>query len=246
MKIKQNLLTALSLALGAFVIPAGAQDVVPFPPASFVMTMPPQAAACLRPALWRWLGCLLLAGGFGFSTSLFADGKSKETIITKGEPGGLLVETTELSATVVMVNKSTREVTMVDPQGRKKTYRAGPEVRNFDQIEPGDRVRAALTEQYLSFVRKPGSEMPASAEQVRQKVVVAPKGAKPSVLIVNTSEHTGRVHSIDTKKRMATIVFADGRRQTFKARPDVDMTRHGVGAEVVFRTTESVAVSITK
>ncbi len=210
------------------------------------MTTPPLPAVRFHQALSCWLGCLLVAGGWGCATSLLADGKSKETIITKGEPGGLLVETTELSATVVKVNKSTREVTMVDPQGRKSTYRAGPEVRNFDQIEPGDRVRAALTEQYLSFVRKPGSEMPASAEQVRQKVVVAPKGAKPSVLIVNTSEYTGRVHSIDAKNRTATIVFADGRRQTFKARPDVDMTRHDVGAEVVFRTTESVAVSITK
>ena len=210
------------------------------------MTMPPLPAARSRPAPSCWLGCLLLAGGFGCGTSLFADGKSKETVITKGEAGGLLVETTELSATVVKVSKATREVTMMDSQGSKTTYRAGPEVRNFDQIEPGDRVRAALTEQYLSFVRKPGSEGPASGEQVRQKVVVAPKGAKPSVLIVNTSEYTGRVRSIDAKNRTATLIFADGRVQTFKARPDVDMTRHAVGAEVVFRTTESVAVSITK
>lgn len=192
------------------------------------------------------MGCLLLTGWAGFCPSLLADGKTTETVITKGEPGGLLVETIEISATVVKVNKSTREVTMIDSKGGRKTCRAGPEVRNFDQIEPGDRVRAALTQQYMSFVRRSRGEMPAGGEQVRQKIVVAPKGAKPSVMIVNTSEYTGRVLSIDTKSRTAVIVFADGRRQTFKARPDVDMTRHAVGAEVVFRTTESVAVSITK
>ncbi|MEI6779795.1 MAG: hypothetical protein WCQ21_02635 [Verrucomicrobiota bacterium] len=34
--------------------------------------------------------------------------------------------------------------------------------------------------------------------------------------------------------------------QTFTVRPDVDMTQHAVGDEVVFSTTEAVAISVEK
>lgn len=166
--------------------------------------------------------------------------KSRETFITRGEPGGLLVETTEYLATVTALDAASQRITLVDAQGQRRTYQTGPMTGAMRSMKRGDHVRVTVTAQYLSFVHKPGSDT--DHGDTRATRIVHPQGAQPGMLWSSTTEWSGRIASVDLKKRMATVVFPDGRRQTCQVRPDVDMTRHKAGEEVVFRMTESVAV----
>jgi translation elongation factor P/translation initiation factor 5A len=163
--------------------------------------------------------------------------------IRPGEPGGVMVETYKQTATVTGIDKATRKVTLVTKDGAKTTFKAGPEVANFDQLEVGDQVKATVTEQLVVFLRKAGEPTDDGAAAA---VALAPLGAKPGVLMANTVEVTAKVKSIDVKHQKATLLFPDGTSHTFKVRKDVDLTKQTVGAEVVIRTTEAVAVLVEK
>ena len=165
------------------------------------------------------------------------------TAIQPGKPGGVMVETYKETATVTGIDKATRKVTLVTQDGKKTTFTAGPQVANFAQIEVGDQVKATVTEQLVVFVRKPGEP---SGDGAAAAVALAPLGDKPGALLAQTEEITAKVKSMDVKRRKATLLFPDGTSHTFKVRPDVDMTKHSVGDEVVIRTTEAMAITVEK
>jgi Cu/Ag efflux protein CusF len=165
------------------------------------------------------------------------------TAFQPGLPGGFMVETYKETATVTGIDKATRRVTLVTKDGTKSTVKCGPEVANFEQIEVGDQVKAAVTEQLVVFARRPGEP---SGDGAAGVVALAPIGAKPGGVIANTEEITAKVKAIDLKHRKATLLFPDGTSHTFTVRPDVDMTKHAVGDKVVFRATEAVAISLEK
>jgi hypothetical protein len=165
------------------------------------------------------------------------------TLIQGGVPGGVTVDTYKETATVTDIDRANRKVTLVTPDGAKSTVKCGPEVANFDQIEVGDQVKASVTMQLVVSVRKPGEPVGNGAASV---VALAPLGEKPGGVMANTEEITARVTSIDVKHQKATLLFTDGTSKTFEVRPDVDLTKQRVGDEVVFRTTEAIAVSVEK
>jgi len=165
------------------------------------------------------------------------------TAIQPGVPGGVTVQTYKETATVTGIDKASRKVTLVTKDGAKTTVKAGPEVANFDQLEVGDQVKATVTEQLVVFARNAGE---APGDGAAAAVALAPLGAKPGVLMANTVEVTAKVKSIDVKHQKATLLFPDGTSKTFKVRPDVDLTKQTVGQDVVFRTTEALAISVEK
>jgi hypothetical protein len=48
------------------------------------------------------------------------------------------------------------------------------------------------------------------------------------------------------EKRTTTLRFDDGTTETFPVRADVDLSRHKVGEQLVFRVTEMIAVWVEK
>jgi hypothetical protein len=161
----------------------------------------------------------------------------------QGVPGGVYVETYKNTATVTAVDAATRHVTLVTQDGRKETFKAGPEVINFDQIHVGDQVKATLTEQVAVYMAK---DNPPASDGQAALVALAPKGAKPGGLVANTVQVTAKVTAIDLKHHKATLEFPDGTKHTVAVRQDVDLTKRQVGEEVVLRCTEAVAISVEK
>ena len=171
-------------------------------------------------------------------------GESAGLVATQpGVPGGVMVETYQLTATVTGIDKASRHVTLVTKDGAKQTVTAGPEVANFAQIQIGDQFKATVTEQLVVFVRNPAG---VSGDGAATVVALAPLGAKPGALMANTEEITAKVKSIDVEHQKATLEFPDGTTKTFKVRKDVDLTKQTVGAEVVMRATEALAISLEK
>jgi len=163
--------------------------------------------------------------------------------IEKGVPGGVVVQTYQETATVTAVDAATRKVTLVTPEGKKETVKAGPEVVNFDQIHVGDQVKATVAEEIVVFLRKAGA--PPSANEAAL-VALAPVGAKPGALMASTVELTAKITDINLKTHKVTLQFSDGTSKTYKVRPDVDLTKINLGEEVVIRTTEAFAITVQK
>jgi hypothetical protein len=168
---------------------------------------------------------------------------SSSTAFAAGVPGGASTQTIELTATVAAIDKATRKITLLSSEGFKKTVKAGPEVVNFDQIHAGDQLKITATEQLVVRMAHAGEPIDDGTTGV---VTLAPQGAKPEGVIAETSRVTATITTIDLKNRTATLRFEDGSTHTLPVRRDVDLSKHEVGQQVVFRVTEMIAIRVEK
>lgn len=195
--------------------------------------MPTPAAAPLR-ALF--LSSLLLAAAC-------AMGPQVETTVYERPDGVLVVDTVQLEATVVAIDATRREVRLKPRGGKEETFKAGPEVVNFQQIRVGDVVRAVVVEA-LAVTLVPGGE-PESVG-TGAAVALAPQGAKPGVVMADTIEVTGTVTAIDGHEHTLTVQFPDGTFETIRVAKHRDLSKVALGDSLRMQLTKGVAISVEK
>lgn len=159
----------------------------------------------------------------------------------KGVPGGTLLETETLLASVSAINGAKRTFTLRDNLGNQRTFVAPPQMENFDQLKVGDHVKAVVSQERIVHLRQPGEVANDGAAGV---LATAPQGDKPGLLAADTVEITALVKGMDTTLRTATLLLPNGSERVFKVRPDVDMKTEYLGRQVVIRVTTAVAVSV--
>lgn len=167
--------------------------------------------------------------------------RSRMMDVEPGVAGGIVEDTATLSVKVVDVDRATRKVTLADDAGNRASFIAGSEIRNLDQLHPGDKVTATLKERLVVFVRPAGAGEEAGATYAAA-LAAAPKGAKPGALVAESYEVVATVSEIDAAKRIATLKFADGSTRPVQVRPDVDLARYKVGDNVIIRVTAALLV----
>jgi len=62
------------------------------------------------------------------------------------KPGGEASMTTQISATVDNIDKSTREVTLTQPDGTKSEVKVPEDIKKFDNLKKGDQVVVSATD----------------------------------------------------------------------------------------------------
>ncbi len=161
----------------------------------------------------------------------------------EGVPGGVMVNTVDISARVTAIDSANRKVMLLGPDGEKFTVKAGPEAVNFDQVRVGDLVNATVTEELVVYLDEEGAS---ATDGSAAMVALAPKGAQPGGLMAETTQITATVTGIDLANRTATLAFANGSSKAFQVRDDIDLSHRKVGEKVVFRVTEMIALSVDK
>jgi hypothetical protein len=118
--------------------------------------------------------------------------------------GGPIVmsDSVTLQATIVKVDKKTRELTLRDDKGNEQVVVASAEVRNFDQIKKGDVLEVEYHRAAATSLTKAGDTNIAGQTTDVQR---APLGAKPGVAVMNTSTIVATVLDIDAANRMLTV-----------------------------------------
>lgn len=193
----------------------------------------------------RILGCAaaavlsaILLAGTSCSTT-----EGTETVTALETPdGAIIVDTFTTSATVTAIETAKRKLTLVTPGGQRSTYKAGPEVVNFSQIQVGDQVKVKLTEEVAVFI---GSGAPPSAA-VGAGIAVAPVGTKPGGVIVDTAQVTAKVRAVDAKKRRVTFELPDGTSKRVKVGKQVNLAAVRRGDDVTVQVGEGLAISVEK
>jgi len=176
------------------------------------------------------------------SCSSTPEGDSRKQVFTMhGVPGQYSIETFKTSATVTGIDVANRKVTVVSKEGKKQVLAVGPEAVNFDQIRVGDQVVVTMAEELVVYMAHEGVASPDGSVGL---VARAPKGDKPGVVVAGTAQVTAKVIGLDSKSRKAVLKMPDGTTKTIKVRPDVDLSKRSVGEEVVFRSTDAVAIRI--
>ena len=163
--------------------------------------------------------------------------------VTQTPTGAVAVETFTTSATVTAIDGPKRKVTLTTPDGSSTTYKAGPDVVNFDQLQVGDQVKATVTEEVAVQLEKNGPPPSASG---RAMVALSPVGGTPGGLMTATVQASANVTAVDTSKRKVTLLFPDGKSKTYKVDKDIDLTKVQPGDDVVVTVTEGIAISVVK
>jgi hypothetical protein len=188
------------------------------------------ALACVSAALFTITACSSRPRG------------TEETTAIETADGAIAVDTFTTTATVTGIDTARRELTLATQNGGREKYKAGPEVVNFDQIRIGDRVKAVLTEEVAVALGKGAGPIGTSGSGV----ALAPVGSKPGAVIVDTSEITAKVISVDAPRRKVTFELPDGTTRTVKAGRKIDLTAVQPGETVTMQVGESLAVTVEK
>jgi len=155
---------------------------------------------------------------------------------------GVLVQKT---GTIMDVDQANRLVTIKGPEGGMVTVQAGPEVKNLDQVKPGDQVTVSYYQSMAVDVIAPGSAAKSESETT---MVRAEPGAMPAGAVGRQERKTVKIASVDPIKKAISFYDENGRwREVSMDRPDLEHylteLKDGDTVEVVF--TEALAVSIT-
>jgi hypothetical protein len=162
----------------------------------------------------------------------------------KAGPRVVVAETTSIEARLDAVDVNTRRMTVTGPRGKTLTLKVGPDVKDLDQVKPGDRLVVRYFEPLAVFVRK-GGEPRAAAEGAA--VQVAPKGKRPVAVAVDTVEFKGTVEAIEYAKRRLTLKGPEGKTRTIKVDPSVKrFDEVKKGDQIVVRYTEAIVFSVRK
>ena len=183
-----------------------------------------------------WILLLSVLIGFGASQAIAQETKPAD------KPGVVMAEGASITATVEAIDYDKRTVDLKGPKGNVVTLKVGPEVKNFNQVKTGDRVTAKYYQSTAIMVRKP-NEPPFTEQQ--SAVQVAPKGAKPGTVAVETTEMTAVVDDINYKTR--TVTLRGPQQKTVTLKVDKGVKRFNEvkkGDEIVVRRTEAMAIDV--
>jgi len=156
--------------------------------------------------------------------------------------GGPVVETLEISGTLTALDTETRQVTLDVGDGAMMSFVAGPEVRNFAQLEVGDLVKIEYARGLLLELRKGSTEQPwrIDDDQTRR----AMPGEKPAGIIGQGVRALVEVVAVDAERGTITV---QGPRNTAELKvPDpVQLEKIAVGDRIEVTYIEAGAISVS-
>jgi Cu/Ag efflux protein CusF len=184
---------------------------------------------------------IALAVALLFATGSFRATRAQTTAVDQGMDA---VEVIKATATVEKIDLEKRKVTLLLDTGKKKTFKVDKSVQNLDQVKAGDHLSLSYTEEIIILVGK-YNETPAAASA--GEVGVAPKGAKPGIVMVETAAISAKIVTVDPAKHRVTLLDPDGKEKTIKLSKKVtNLNQLQPGETVDMVMTDSLVVEIIK
>lgn len=177
-------------------------------------------------------GILALTVGVAVAAPLYA-----QTPITK-------TNTTTATATVISIDQTKRMITLRDDKsGQEDTYSIGAEVKRFEEIKAGDKVRTTFNESIVLQVRRPGDPpLPAGSDTA----VTRGTGKLPSATVAAQEKMTVTVKSIDATVPSLTVTTPDGRVVTRKIEDKKHLANVKPGDQIDITYTRALLLSIER
>jgi Cu/Ag efflux protein CusF len=195
----------------------------------------------LRPA--RTALTTIAIGLIASAAPLALHAQATTTMTRDTAPGkAVATETTKATATVAAVDAAGRGLTLKMADGRTMDLVAGPEVKNFDQIKPGDKVRAEYV-RALSLELKKGSAASAAATG-KAGMVRAPEGSKPAMAAAATVNVTADVVAVNHKDKLVTLRGPKGNLVDLRVDDPAQLANIKTGDKVDAVYSEALAVKV--
>jgi len=159
-------------------------------------------------------------------------------------PGqGVLIESgAKITATVVSVDRDDRSIVIKDPEGNLHDIELTDDVKNFAQINPGDRI---VTEIYMGLamsLAEPGQEF---ADKTAHQVAVSEPGQPPQIVNVDMAETLAQISAINRTTREVTVTGPRGKSVTLVVPENIEkFDTIKVGDNVNVRYIEAFAIAV--
>lgn len=151
-----------------------------------------------------------------------------------------------MEATVQEIDRAKRTATVVGPQGESVKVKVGPDVQNFDQVRPGDRVVVRYYDSVVYVIAPAGHSAPDDMAAVA--AARAAPGTRPGAAVAEKIIVTGVVVGVDPAANTISLVDpAGGKVRTLKVRDEQNQSMLGlvsVGDSVTAYLTEAVAIAV--
>jgi hypothetical protein len=122
----------------------------------------------------------------------------------------------EVSATVVAVDPATRRIDLATASGERLSLTATPDMRNFDQIEPGD---IATMQMFGSISVRVADATAPNQTDTFAMIGRAPEGDRPGSIIGSVTMATVTFVSYDPGSFDAEIILPSGERRVVPVQP---------------------------
>ena len=130
----------------------------------------------------------------------------------------------EATATIEAIDPESRLLVIRGPDGIA-TIAAGPEVRNFDQIRVGDKVKVTYTAAIAAAITKSKAK---PTETYDAMAVTAPLGSKPAAAVGQTITTTVKIESVETNDRISLVGQVLSNSEKFFDNTPVKLESHGM------------------
>jgi hypothetical protein len=152
-------------------------------------------------------------------------------------------ETVKMTATVVLIDAGSRDLVLIDSQGKMHKVNVSDQARNLDQIKVGDKVTAEYTEAISLQLRKRGSAdgPPASAQEA---LIRSPKGMKPGGAVGRKVTAYATVVTVNPAKQFVTLRGPLGNEYDVQVLDPAQLQTVKKGDEVEVVYTEALAISV--
>ena len=151
------------------------------------------------------ISLLFAASIFAAPLAALAQNAPQVAVVTSQAPGKIgEADAIQVQGKVKSINKKTREVTLVGPQGNQIVLPAGDEVKNFDQIRVGELVTLTYVQALVVELKK--VENSGIRERVESENRVAAKpGEKPAGMVEKTVRVVANVVAVNPKAQTVTL-----------------------------------------
>jgi len=154
--------------------------------------------------------------------------------------GAVVADQVEAVVTVTAIDAQKRTVTFRGPKGGVATLQVPPESQNLDKVKKGDRFKVKYVESIAVSIRQGGA--PADAET--KDVKLAPKGANPGGVMVQTQTRSVMIDAVDYSSRYIAVRGTSGQTLALKVADGVPLEQLGAGDRISVTYTRALALAM--
>lgn len=183
----------------------------------------------------------LLAAALLATLPAFAADTAKDKPMSRTE-----IEHTTMSAEVVSVNLTNREVTLKGPGGDTVTFTASEAIKRLNEVKPGDIVRADSLVSVVAEIRKPTEEEAKHPLVILDAAGRSDKDMPPAAGTVKRYKVVTTIEVLDRRNNTVTVKGPLGRYLTARVSDPERLTKVRIGETVVIVYTEALVISLEK
>ncbi len=144
-------------------------------------------------------------------------------------------------ATIQAIDATKRVITIKDEGGVEDTIHVGPEVKRFNELKVGDKIRVRYHESVVLQLLKPGDPVKGSTDAAAATVGT---GKSPAVTLATQATATVSVVSVDQKTPSLTVKTSDGRTITRKVEDRKNLEGVKAGDRIDITYTQAAMIDI--